>query len=65
MKPLQNEIQKPLTVIKRGVLDDLVDVGEEVLAALVPLLAQVVADGLQVHRPRHDAVVVRHQLRTT
>lgn len=51
-----------LTIIKGGVLNDLVDVGEELLSALVVLLAQVVTDGLQVHGPRHDAVVVCYQL---
>lgn len=51
-----------VTIIKGGVLNDLVDVGEELLAALVVLLSQVVTDGLQVHGARHDAVVVCYQL---
>lgn len=39
------------TVVEIGVVHNLVDVGKELLAALVALLSQVVSDGLQVHGP--------------
>uniref|UniRef100_A0A6B0VAQ2 Secreted protein n=1 Tax=Ixodes ricinus TaxID=34613 RepID=A0A6B0VAQ2_IXORI len=51
-------------IVELAVLDDLVDVCEELLAALVPLLMQLLADSLQVHRDGHNLVVVRHRLGT-
>lgn len=50
-----------LAVVERRIFQNLIDIGEEILATLVLLLAQVLADRLQIHRPGDNAEVVGHR----